>query len=57
VWLPENPTVVVRLPRFVEQLMSAQAKADDLARKTFDHTCQLTTCGEWLPVALNSDVL
>jgi len=35
VWLPDNPTVLVRLPRFFEQLISAQAKADDLARKTF----------------------
>jgi hypothetical protein len=56
VGLLDNPTVSVRLPRFFEQLMSAQAKADDLARKTFDHTCQPTACGEWLPVPANSDI-
>ncbi len=52
VWLTTNPTGIVRMPRPIELLMSAQAKADNLARKTFDHECAVANCGEWLPIQL-----
>jgi len=45
-WLTSNPTVVVRIPRAVENLSTAQGKADMLAGKTFDHRCD-ERCGEW----------
>jgi hypothetical protein len=48
-WLRHNPTVVVRTPKASESRDSACAKADALARKTFDHTCDLKPCGAWLP--------
>ena len=47
--LDVNPSVAVILPTTVALLHSAQAKADALARRTFDHTCGSGTCGEWLP--------
>ena len=47
-WLTSNPSAVARASRMTH-LMSAQAKADDLARKTFAHTCDVATCGDWLP--------
>jgi len=34
----------------IRVLHSAQAKADALARKTFDHTCAAETCGVWHPI-------
>jgi hypothetical protein len=46
VWLTSNPTVMVTTPRDVENLATAQGKADTLARKTFDHRCD-ERCGEW----------
>jgi hypothetical protein len=46
VWLAGNPTVMVTVPRGVEQLATAQEKADRLARKTFDHHCD-ERCGQW----------
>jgi hypothetical protein len=46
--LVSNPSVFVRSPRKIETLTSAQAVADHLARKTFDHTCYHHVCGDWL---------
>ena len=46
-WLATNPTVVARSPRKIVDLISAQATADQLARQTFDHTCNPHTCGDW----------
>jgi hypothetical protein len=46
VWLTSNHTVMVRIPRDVENLPTAQGKADRLACKTFDHRCD-EGCGEW----------
>jgi hypothetical protein len=48
-WLQGNPTMVVRSPRRMDSRESACAKADTLARLTFEHRCQTGTCGEWLP--------
>jgi hypothetical protein len=44
--LTRNPSVSVTTPRCNESLSAAQAKADALARKTFDHYCD-GTCGPW----------
>lgn len=46
VWLTSNPTVMVATPRSGEGASAAQEKADNLARKTFDHRCN-RGCGEW----------
>lgn len=46
VCLISNPTVSVTTPRHLDNLVSAQAKADSLARKTFDHRCD-EACGAW----------
>ena len=46
--LASNPSVSVTSPRKIASLSSAQGIADHLARKTFDHTCDLQTCGEWI---------
>jgi hypothetical protein len=43
------PTQMTRIPRAVDLLQTALARADDLARRTFHHTCAADTCGEWLP--------
>jgi hypothetical protein len=48
-WLVANPAVRIALPTALKRLESAQAKADALARDTFGHTCQIETCGHWLP--------
>jgi hypothetical protein len=48
-WLRSDPTVVVRSPKPLESRTSACAKADALARQTFDHNCDPDACGEWLP--------
>jgi hypothetical protein len=32
-------------------LTSAQAAADHAARTRFNHTCDLGTCGDWLPIS------
>jgi hypothetical protein len=45
-WRISNP--VVRRPRQFTVLMSAQAAADRLARNSFDHICDLDTCGVWM---------
>ena len=49
-WLVSNPTGIVRSPITVRHLHAAQAQADDLARTTFDHTCDVETCDIWLPI-------
>jgi len=46
--MTSDPTFTVRSPRQVGLLMSAQALADHLARKTFRHTCDHGTCGDWM---------
>ncbi len=46
VWLSVNPTVTVSNQRELGNLSSAQEKADALARKTFDHSCD-GACGAW----------
>jgi hypothetical protein len=51
VWLRSNPTVAVRTPKVSESRDSACAKADALARKTFDHVCDANVCGNWLPLS------
>jgi uncharacterized membrane protein len=48
-WLVSNATVAVTLPTAVKMLEFAHAKADALARNTFGHTCEVETCGQWLP--------
>jgi hypothetical protein len=45
--LSSNPTVSVTTPREIDDLSSAQKKADVLARKTFDHQCD-QACGPWV---------
>jgi hypothetical protein len=47
VWLATNPTVMVTIPRDIENLSTAQGVADRLARKTFDHQCD-ERCGQWM---------
>ena len=32
-----------------DSLQSAQARADSIARRTFNHACGTYSCGEWLP--------
>jgi hypothetical protein len=48
-WLVSNPTISVTLPTAMKMLVSAQKKADTLARNTFGHTCEVETCGHWIP--------
>jgi hypothetical protein len=48
-WLRSNATVVVRSQKFFESRDSAFAKADALARKSFDHVCDVNICGDWGP--------
>ena len=50
VWLQRNPTVAVRTLKQPESRAAACAKADALARKTFDHACETATCGDWIPI-------
>jgi hypothetical protein len=48
-WMTSDPTFTVRGPRQIGLLVSAQALADHLARKTFRHTCDFGgTCGDWM---------
>jgi hypothetical protein len=49
-WLTSDPSAIARTLRPVTLLTAAQAKADDLARQAFAHTCDDGTCGDWLPV-------
>jgi hypothetical protein len=49
-WLTSNATAIARTLRPVTLLTAAQAKADDLARQAFAHTCDVGTCGDWLPL-------
>jgi hypothetical protein len=49
-WLVTDPTIVVGGPAGFVLLQSAQAKADALARKTFNHKCDIDTCGVWHPL-------
>jgi len=46
-WLNSDPSGAVSPPTRVYLLQSAQAKADALARRTFNHKCRLETCGDW----------
>jgi hypothetical protein len=46
-WPVSAPADVARSPRKIADLVSAQATADHLVRRTFDHTCDLHTCGDW----------
>lgn len=48
-WLIANPTVRITVRQATVARTSACAKADALARKTFDHVCDLSRCGDWLP--------
>jgi hypothetical protein len=41
--------VSTTLPTAMKMLVSAQKKADTLARNTFGHTCEVETCGHWIP--------
>jgi hypothetical protein len=47
-WFVNNRTEAVRSQRRILELMSAQAMADHLARRTFDHTCDRHACGDWM---------
>jgi hypothetical protein len=47
-WSISHPARIVRRLGQFDVLMSAQAAADHLARRTFDHTCDLDTCGDWM---------
>jgi hypothetical protein len=42
---------IITEPTALRRLEAAQAEADGLARRTFDHTCAPDTCGVWHPVA------
>ena len=46
VWLASNPGAILTLARSATNLWSAQAKADSLARRAFDHCCG-AACGRW----------
>jgi hypothetical protein len=48
-WLQSNPTVFATAPKRFDSPESARDKADDLARRTFDHVCLCPDCGDWLP--------
>jgi hypothetical protein len=47
-----NPTVIVRTAKQLHSWDAACAKADALARRTFEHICEMATCGDWLPIDL-----
>ena len=40
--------VVRRDPKTFRRLDSAKAAADNLVRRSFNHTCKLESCGEWM---------
>src|SRR4030095_10933738 len=42
-----QPDVVIRNKTGRPSRQAACARADALVRETFDHLCQVTTCGEW----------
>jgi hypothetical protein len=46
-WLASDPTVLMLVPRRFVDLARAQSEADAFARKSFDHWCDVSTCGEW----------
>jgi hypothetical protein len=46
-WLASDPTVVMFVPRRFVDLAGAQSEADAFACKSFDHWCDISTCGEW----------
>lgn len=45
----KGPAAMVRLKQRYQLLTRAQAAADHAARKRFNHTCEVGTCGAWLP--------
>ena len=53
-WLRSNQAASVRAKTARVSRQAACAKADELARDAFDHVCQMTTCGEWLPYDVSS---
>ena len=46
-WRRSQPDVVIRTKTGRPSRQAACARADALARETFNHLCQVTTCGEW----------
>jgi hypothetical protein len=50
VWLESNPTVGIRSERRFPSRQEACARADMLAGHLFQHRCDASTCGEWLPI-------
>src|SRR6185295_12516267 len=46
-WLASDPGFLLRVPRRFADLVRAQLEADAFACKSFDHRCDVSTCGEW----------
>jgi hypothetical protein len=46
-WRVSDLTTLVRSPRGFEARRAACAVADALARKTFAHKCDFSTCSDW----------
>jgi hypothetical protein len=46
-WRRKYPDVVIRNNTGRPRRQAACARADALVRETFDHVCQVTTCGDW----------
>ena len=46
-WRRSQPDVVIRNKTGRPSRQAACARADALVRQTFNHRCQVTTCGEW----------
>jgi hypothetical protein len=46
-WRRSRPDVVIRTKTGRPSRQAACARADALVRETFNHLCQVTTCGEW----------
>ena len=46
-WRRSQPDVIIRTKTGRPSRQAACARADALVRETFDHRCQVTTCGEW----------
>jgi hypothetical protein len=51
-WRTSQPDEIVSTIRPIARLMSAQAKADGLARRRFNHVCDVLHCGIWFPILL-----
>jgi hypothetical protein len=46
-WRRSDPDVVLRTKAGRPSRQAACARADALVRETFNHVCQVTTCGDW----------